>query len=170
MPLSVFLVMRRGRTDDEVREAVSASISIRQALKRLGLKPAGGNYAVMNQRMKALGLDTSHFTGPGWRRGSTMPIVPAKCLQDLLQRGVHVQSYKLKHRLLQAKLKEARCERCGLEVWQDQPIPLELDHVNGDRTDNRLENLRMLCPNCHALTDTYRGKNMAKRRDETAPS
>ena len=54
------------------------------------------------------------------------------------------------------------CEECGLAVWNGRPIPLELDHVNGRYTDNRLENLRILCPNCHAQTPTYRAKNIAR--------
>ncbi|MEA3056309.1 MAG: hypothetical protein QOD30_1741 [Actinomycetota bacterium] len=57
----------------------------------------------------------------------------------------------------------ARCQHCGRAQWRCRPIPLELDHVNGDPTDNRFENLRVLCPNCHALTDTYCGRNRGRR-------
>jgi 5-methylcytosine-specific restriction endonuclease McrA len=58
---------------------------------------------------------------------------------------------------------ERRCAECGRERWRDGLIPLELDHVDGDRTNNLLENLRLLCPTCHALTDTYCGRNIGRR-------
>ena len=70
-----------------------------------------------------------------------------------------VQSFKLKGRLIAEGLKEHKCECCGITEWNGKPAPIELDHINGNHHDNRLENLRILCPNCHAQTDTYRGKN-----------
>ena len=69
------------------------------------------------------------------------------------------QTYKLKKRLLEDGIKQHVCEHCGLMHWQGMEIPLELHHINGDNRDNRLENLQLLCPNCHALTDSYRGRN-----------
>ncbi len=74
--------------------------------------------------------------------------------------GVWHQSHNLKTRLIRAGIKGAFCEDCGLAAWSGKPIPLELHHVNGDSTDNRIENIRILCPNCHAQTPTYRGKNI----------
>lgn len=68
----------------------------------------------------------------------------------------------LKRRLLEEGVKTARCEGCGGDEWRGAPIPLELDHINGDRRDHRLENLRLLCPNCHAQTPTYRGRNIGR--------
>lgn len=69
------------------------------------------------------------------------------------------QSFKLKQRLIKEKIKLHKCENCLQEKWLDNLIPLEIDHINGINTDNRLENIRLLCPNCHALTPNYRGKN-----------
>lgn len=75
-----------------------------------------------------------------------------------LRRGALIGSHKLKIKLLQEGLKKRCCERCHYQEWQGEPIPIELHHVNGDRFDNRINNLRLLCPNCHALTDNHAGK------------
>lgn len=74
----------------------------------------------------------------------------------------NVQTNKLRKKLIQEGLKKYQCESCGLNSWQGQPIPLEVHHKDGDKTNNELDNLQLLCPNCHALTSTYRGKNIKK--------
>lgn len=164
--------MSRARkyTDMDLAVAVSGSTSIRQVLAKLGLVPAGANYSQIKRRIQDLGIDTAHFTGQGWKKGDSTAVVPARPLSEILIQGSRSQSYKLKRRLIAANLKEPECEICHIREWLGQPAPLELDHINGDPTDNRLENLRVLCANCHALTGTYRGKKLAKCRDETAPS
>ncbi|MES2216227.1 MAG: HNH endonuclease signature motif containing protein [Patescibacteria group bacterium] len=88
---------------------------------------------------------------------------PRILLNDILIEGSDFQSYKLKNRLFEANLKSQSCEKCGwAEKSIDGRIPLELDHINGNRHDNRLENLRILCPNCHSLCPTHRGRNKGK--------
>ena len=82
-----------------------------------------------------------------------------KPIDEILINGSTYQSFKLKRRLLKEGLTQHICENCSLTEWQGHPIPLELHHINGINIDNRLENLILLCPNCHALTDSYRGKN-----------
>jgi hypothetical protein len=82
-----------------------------------------------------------------------------KPMSEILVKDSTYQSFKLKRRLLKEGLKQHICEYCRLSEWQDIPIPLELHHLNGDNRDNRLENLQLLCPNCHALTESYRGRN-----------
>lgn len=165
------LTMKQSRYSDlQLIDAVQSSTSIRQVLEKLGLAEAGGNYSIVKRRILSLGLSTVHFKGQGWKKGDSSPLVAAKPLSEILRKGSNVQSYKLKKRLFAEKLKDKKCESCFLTAWLGKPIPLELDHINGDGSDNRIENLRILCPNCHALTETYRGKKLAKRRDETAPS
>ena len=138
--------MASGRyTEDEFREAVRASTSISQVLRRLGLRAAGGNFAHAKRTIQCLGIDASHFTGQAWNRGQR-----TKDWSDYT-RAVHLKPHVIEER-------GHRCERCGGGTWQGEPMPLELHHVDGDRTNNALDNLRLLCPNCHALTDTWRNR------------
>ena len=83
-------------------------------------------------------------------------------LDDLLVNPSDKQSNKLRRRLLHDGVKAPVCEQCSLETWNGRPIPLELEHTDGDKRNNTIENLRILCPNCHAQTDTYRGLNIGR--------
>lgn len=151
---------RRSWTDEQLVAAVAQSKSFRAVLLTLRLIPAGGNYAQVKASVLRLGLDTAHFTGQRWNTGITYHSSVRQPLVSLLTRNSSVQSYKLKKRLFEEGLKEPRCELCGWsETSLDGRIPVELDHVNGIHSDNRLQNLRILCPNCHSLQLTHRGKN-----------
>lgn len=144
-------------TEKELQEAVKTSTSIRQVLEKLNIIPAGGNYQTTNRRIQKLNIDTSHFTGQAWNKGKV--IGPRRPIEKYLKENSVVQSFKLKSRLISEGLKEHKCECCGITEWNGKSAPIELDHINGNHHDNRLENLRIMCPNCHAQTDTYRGKN-----------
>ncbi len=140
--------------------AAQNSSSIRQVLKKLNLIEAGGNYAQIKKYLALYKVDTSHFKGKLWSKGSKLPFKPRIELEDILIQDSNFQSYKLKARLFRDGLKSAHCEMCGWsEESADGRIPLELDHINGIHNDNRLENLRILCPNCHSLQSTHRGSN-----------
>jgi len=153
---------KRKYTDEELRQAAASSTSVRGVLQKIGLVEAGGNYAVVKQRIALLQLDVSHFHGKGWRKGSSTPPKAAEEITTYLVSGRTCRSSHLRIRLIRENLKEAKCESCDRTEWLGQPIPLELEHTNGDKADNRLENLKLLCPNCHALTATYRGKNIGR--------
>lgn len=151
---------KRSWSDQELVVAVKDSISVRSVIIKLRLVPAGGNYDQVNDRIKYLSLDTKHFTGMGWNIGLKFVPNPILPLEKLLVRDRRCQSNGLKLRLFNAGLKERKCELCGwCAISIDGRIPVELDHINGDHSDNRIENLRILCPNCHSLQSTHRGRN-----------
>jgi len=160
--------MRKYRTytEEQIIDAVKTSLSIREVLGKLNLKEAGGNYSTTKKYIKELNLDTSHFTGQGWNKGKT--IGPKRPLEDYLSNQFPIGSYKLKHRLLKAGIFEHRCSNCQLTEWLGKPIPLELDHIDGNHENNNLLNVRFLCPNCHTLTPTYRGKKLKKIKTPSA--
>ena len=151
--------MATKRTRLEFERAARIAFSIAGMCKLLGLKPSGGNYRLMHNAIKNYALDISHFRGQGWNVGQKFNPNPSIPLDQILVKDSRYQSFKLKNRLIKEGVKRRICESCGLTQWQNMDIPLELHHLNGDNRDNRLENLQLLCPNCHALTDTYRGKN-----------
>ncbi len=147
-------------TREQLEDAARTSGSIRQILHKIGLIPAGGNYVQVQHYIKKYAIDISHFHGKGWRRGANTPMVPARPLINILKRNVSCNTHGLKLRLWASKLKPEHCELCGWnERSVDGRLPLELDHRNGIRLDNRLSNLRILCPNCHSLQLTHRGRN-----------
>lgn len=159
LQIKFILMKKRSWTAAQLRKAVKGSFSYRQVLKKLGLREAGGNYAQIKKYIAEYDLDSSHFKGRGWNAGMTGIGKPRIPLEKILVKGSHFQSYKLKKRLFNANLKPQHCEQCGwAERTEDGYLPLELDHINGDRYDNRLENLRVLCPNCHSLTSSHRGR------------
>jgi len=162
----MFISMRHSYTIEEFKKAVEESYSIAQTLTKLGLSPKGGNYRVFKKFEKLYNINTSHFTGQGHLKGKSHKFntIP---LSEILVKDYEYSSNKLRKRLIAEGLKEHRCECCRLNEWLGEPIPLELDHIDGDHYNNQLENLKILCPNCHAKTPTYRGKNKKSKNSQT---
>ncbi len=153
----------RSWTKEQLIDATKSVTSVRQLLSKLGLREAGGNYKQISKYLSEFGVDTSHFRGKGWSKGLVGIGKPRFSTELLLVKGGTFQSHKLKKRLFKDGLKKELCEICGWAMRsRDGRIPLELDHINGDSSDNTLSNLRILCPNCHSLQLTHRGRNIKK--------
>jgi hypothetical protein len=143
----------------QLREAVRASSSVAEVVRRLGISPVGGSQAHIGRRIADLRLDTAHFTGGAGaprRAPRRNPLVLGSPMDG------RVPGERLRRALLRTGVPEV-CAECGTAPWWNGgPLRLEVDHINAAHWDNRPENLRLLCPNCHAVTDTYRGR--ARRR------
>jgi hypothetical protein len=132
----------RDYTHDDIREAVKSSCSLADTLRKLGLKPVGGNYQTIKERIAELDLDVSHHTGKLWNKGLYLDRSKIRGKQTIKASLIRSRGHK--------------CESCKRIKWQRQLIPLELEHIDGNRMNDSDDNLKLLCPNCHAQTITYR--------------
>ncbi len=146
-------------TEKEMVDTIKRSTSYGQVLRTFGLREAGGNYQTIRNVAKQNKISLSHFKGKGWSKGRTaLNAIP---LKNLLVKGCHYPTSKFKHRIFREGLLVNECSECGLKPeWNGKKLVLELDHKNGDHHDNRIRNLRILCPNCHSQTDNFRGRKL----------
>ncbi len=153
-------------TEEELRKAVSENISKRASLLALGLEAQGGGYKTIQRMIDVLNLDTSHWLGKGYLRGKSHNFnkkskIP---LKDILVENSTYDRGRLKWKLIKENLLTYECFVCKLVDWLGQPIILRLDHINGINDDNRLENLRLMCPNCDSQSSTFCGRNTTKAK------
>jgi hypothetical protein len=144
-------------TEQEARDAIAASMSYAETLRRLELCATGGNWLTLRRWAAQWGISTEHFdrnaSSAALRRASRRP------LDEILVTNSPYSRSSLKKRLWAEGLKPRACELCGQgEIWRGRPLGLILDHINGVRDDNRLENLQIVCPNCAATLDTHCGR------------
>lgn len=147
---------RPGPTEDELRAAVRESISVADVLRRLGRPGNGYQRTQVRKWIAEHQISTSHFLGQAHQRGK--PGTTTKSPEEVLVKhhGTQRTTTKRLRRALLAVGTAEECARCGVgPVWLGNPMTLEIDHINGDWSDDRRENLRLLCPNCHAITSTW---------------
>ena len=154
------MTLLKNITEKTFKDLIKKSISKAQVIKLAGLTPQGANYRAFDILKKRWNVDTSHFLGKACWKNQTKISYNKIPLKDILTQNSTYQSNKLRKRLIKENIFEEKCNNCNNSEWLSNKIPLELEHKNGNKFDNRLENLELLCPNCHALTDTYRGKNI----------
>lgn len=143
--------------------AVDKAISFAGILKELNLPINGGKYLTLKKKLIDFNIPHDHLLGQAWAKGlSELNSFSEKEFYKkvLKLNGTGWSSHKIKLKLYKFKLKTPICEKCNLTDWLGKSISLHLDHINGNNKDNRIENLRILCPNCHSQTETYAGKNI----------
>lgn len=150
--------MKEKYKKENLSKIVAESFSLSEVLRKIGLESKGSNHKTLSKYIDVYGLDTSHFRGQTWNKGMANTDYTASVkLDEVLTQNTNFASSILKKRLIKEGLKQNVCEICGCDgTWMDKPITLELHHINGDHYDNRIENLQILCPNCHSQTENYR--------------
>ena len=153
--------MKKEYSVDKLIENAENCVNMLDLCHKMGIENVGGeDYREVKELAKELNI-TLKFS---YKRqiGTKNEKIPIEKI--LTENSAYKSATKLKRRLIAEGLKENRCEKCGLAEWMGKPISLQIHHINGVHNDNKLENLEILCPNCHSLTDTYAGKNTLGKR------
>mgnify|MGYP003499428649 FL=1 len=140
-------------TKEELLEVVLRSRSFRDVIVNLGMSPHGGSVDYYKKKNIKLEINTSHFTGKAWNKDQSNK---KRTHEDiLLNKGRKEHAYMLRRSLKEIGIRE-ECMVCKITEYNNRPINLEIDHIDGDNTNNVQENLRFICPNCHSQTSTYK--------------
>lgn len=148
-----------------LQELCKNSYSYAEVLQKAGRKQGGGTQQTLKSKIELWEIDISHFTGQRWQKSPNQNPQSGRekyTLDEVFCKNSPVTQKVLRGYVERHSVLEYKCEKCGCDGhWQDGEISLEIDHIDGDNTNNSIDNLHYLCPNCHALTETYRGRNKA---------
>ena len=144
---------------NKIKKIVPQCINLKEVLEHLEIPRQGNNSSTLKRILDQNQIDYSHFTGRA-RNYSKPNLIQLE--EYLNENETRINSFELKNKLIKAGYKENKCEICGISEWQGKPINCQLHHINGNSTDNRIENLQILCPNCHSQTDNYCGASIKK--------
>ena len=150
--------IKENMSDDDFISFCGQANSRQNALCLMGLKPVEHNISWLKIKIDELHIDTSNWLGMGLKGVPHNWTNKTPIEEILIKNSTYLSTGHLKERLLNEGLLEYKCSECGINSWKDKPLSLQIDHKNGDSSDNRLENLCLLCPNCHSQTETYCGK------------
>jgi len=154
---------------ENLEKIIKISNSLAETLKNLGKRAAGGNFKTLRKYIDKYGIDISHFNPEQIRREKLKKYLTEKKkdLSEILTKNSSYNRGNLKKRLYDEGVKECKCELCGQnEIWKGKRMSLILDHINGVWDDNRIENIRIVCPNCNATLDTHCGKNSSPKNQK----
>ena len=144
-------------SEDKIKEAVSDNLNYKDVLRQLGIPTTGNNSTTLKKKIVKFWIDTSHFTFAPRHKCKKKPT------QYYLTENSHCSRQVLKNRLIKDGYKSNVCEICGISDWNGHPLTMQLHHKDGDTSNNRLDNLMFICPNCHSQTENFRGR--ANRAD-----
>jgi len=143
-------------TKELLEKNIVGCFSISELCRKIGLAPVGANIGRIRDKLDQFGIDRSFIVGQGWNiKGHPNYGGKAEPIENILVENSSYKGSGLRDRLINLGIKENKCECCGITEWQGKPIRIQLHHINGIHNDNRLENLMMLCPNCHSQTHNF---------------
>ena len=147
---------------ENLEEAIKISTSYSETLRNLNIPTQGNNADTLKKYIEEYNLDISHFTFGKSKDLSGLKYIP---VNEYLGSDKYISTSKLKLKLLKEGIKENRCECCGITEWNGKPIVMQLHHIDGNNKNNSLDNLQMLCPNCHSQTENYCGLANEKKHN-----
>lgn len=150
-------------TKEEIEKIVKESYSIAEFCRKVGWKPRGDNYKTFHRYVNEYNIDTSHFSGIRSNIGNKNKTFKELSLNEYLKSKC-VRGKTLIKKLIKEGVKEYKCECCGNSEWQGAPIALEVHHIDDNHFNNELDNIQLLCPNCHYLTENYRGRKNKNKK------